>query len=55
MSNIDDLLESIAEKGFRIVDKFLDKAEKKIDDEEFIERISKYINSNVTITINKNE
>jgi len=44
MEKTDKLLESIAEKCLNILDKLLDKLDKKVDDEEFIKKMEKYIN-----------
>uniref|UniRef100_A0A6M3LEW5 Uncharacterized protein n=1 Tax=viral metagenome TaxID=1070528 RepID=A0A6M3LEW5_9ZZZZ len=44
MEKTDKLLEGMAEKCLNILDKLLDKLDKKVDDEEFIKKMEKYIN-----------
>lgn len=43
----DKLLESIAAKGLSIVDKVLGKIDEKLDDEEFIKKLGKYVKVNI--------
>lgn len=47
MDKLDKLLEGIVEKCLSIFDKLLNKLDKKCDDEEFIDKIGRYINSKI--------
>jgi len=47
MGKIDDLFEKIGEKCLKIFDKFLDKVDKKMDDDEWVDKLGKYIKVNI--------
>jgi len=47
VDKLDKLLEGIVEKCLSIFDKLLNKLDKKCDDEEFIDKIGRYINSKI--------
>ncbi len=44
---LDKLFESIATKSMSILDKILDRLDKKLDDEEFMQKLEKHIDVKV--------
>lgn len=51
MSKLDKLLDGIAEKSCSIIEKMLTKLDNKLDDEEFVEKVARWIDKNVEVEI----